>query len=218
MAESNSDNKKEPDIQPYDLTSQDRIIRKRMPVLEIIYERFINFFRVSLSRFLKKNATISLISTDFLKFGEFVNTLPIPSFVYLFKFANLKNGPALFVMEPKLSYSIVESSLGGGNRPYSKIEGKEFTPVELTILKDVMDLALGNLDSAWEVVYKIDARYVRTEVNPQFVGIVPPSNTIMATTFEIEFENFSGSIMIVVPYSTVEPLKDKLSSNLNIKW
>lgn len=199
-------------IQPYDLTNQDRVIRGRMPILEIIYERFIRQFRVSLSNSLRKISTISMISTDLLKFGEFVNTLPIPSCMSIMRFNELR-GPALIVFESKLAYAIIDSYFGGTDRPYTKFEGKEFTSIELSFMKRVMDMAIADLEEAWAPVHRIDAQYVRTEINPQFVGVVPPSDVIITTTFEVEFESVSGTIMVVIPYSTIEPIKQKLSSS-----
>ncbi len=199
-------------IQTYDLTNQDRVIRGRMPILEIIYERFIRSFRVSLSNSLRKISTISIISTDLLKFGEFVNTLPIPSCMCIMRFNELR-GPALLVFESKLAYAIIDSYFGGTDRPFTKIEGKEFTQIELSFMKKVMDMAISDLEEAWAPVHRIDAQYLRTEINPQFVGVVPPSDVIIATTLEVEFESASGTIMIVFPYSTIEPIKQKLSSN-----
>ncbi|MGK5089264.1 flagellar motor switch protein FliM [Bdellovibrionota bacterium FG-2] len=201
----------DPDVVPYDLTNQDRVIRGRMPTLDIIYERFIRLYRMSLSGALRKIATISIISTDLLKFGEFVNTLPIPSCMCIMRFESLR-GPSLLVFESKLSYALVDSFFGGTDRPYTKIEGKEFTRIELSIMKKVMDLAIKDLEEAWAPVHKTDISFVRTEVNPQFVGVVPPSEVIISTTFEIELENASGTVVLVIPYSTIEPIKNKLNS------
>jgi flagellar motor switch protein FliM len=206
------DDDSDDNIQPYDLTNQDRVIRGRMPILEIIYERFIRQFRVSLSNSLRKISTISMISTDLLKFGEFVNTLPIPSCMCIIRFNDLR-GPALMVFESKLAYAIIDSYFGGTDRPFTKIEGKEFTSIELSFMRKVMDMAIEDLEEAWAPVHRIDAQYVRTEINPQFVGVVPPSDVIITTTFEVEFESASGTIMVVVPYATIEPIKQKLSSS-----
>lgn len=199
-------------IQPYDLTNQDRVIRGRMPILDIVYERFIRSFRVSLSNSLRKISTIAMISTDLLKFGEFVNTLPIPSCMCIMRYNELR-GPALMVFESKLAYAIIDSYFGGTDRPFTKIDGKEFTQIELAFMKKVMDMAIADLEEAWAPVHKIDAQYLRTEINPQFVGVVPPSDVIIATTLEVEFDSASGTIMIVLPYSTIEPIKQKLSSS-----
>lgn len=200
------------EVTPYDLTNQDRVIRGRMPTLDIIYERFIRLFRMSLSNSLRKIASISIISTDLLKFGEFVNTLPIPSCMCIMRFESLR-GPALLVFESKLTYALVDSYFGGTDRPFTKIEGKEFTRIELSIMKKVMDLAIKDLEDAWAPVHKVDIGYNRTEVNPQFVGVVPPSEVIISTTFEVELENASGTIALVLPYSTIEPIKAKLNAS-----
>lgn len=204
----------DPDVEvtPYDLTNQDRVIRGRMPTLDIIYERFIRLFRMSLSNSLRKIASISIISTDLLKFGEFVNTLPIPSCMCIMRFESLR-GPALLVFETKLTYALVDSYFGGTDRPYTKIEGKEFTRIELSIMRKVMDLAIKDLEEAWVPVHKSDITFNRTEVNPQFVGVVPPSEVIISTTFEVELENASGTVVLVLPYSTIEPIKNKLNAS-----
>ncbi len=200
------------EISNYDLTNQDRVIRGRMPTLDIIYERFIRLFRMSLSNSLRKIASLSIISTDLLKFGEFVNTLPIPSCMCILRFESLR-GPALLVFESKLAYGLIDSYFGGTDRPYTKIEGKEFTRIELSIMEKVMRLAINDLEDAWAPVHKVEATFNRIEVNPQFVGVVPPSDVIISTTFEVELENASGTIALVIPYSTIESIKGKLNSS-----
>ena len=109
--------------------------------------------------------------------------------------------------------SLIKALLENADIHFTKIEGKEFTPIELHFLRKIMDMAINDLEEAWAPVHRIDAQYLRTEINPQFVGVVPPSDVIIATTLEVEFESASGTIMIVVPYSTIEPIKQKLSSS-----
>ena len=200
----------------YDLTSQDRIIRGRLPQLDVIYEKFMRSFRVSLSSTLRKIASINHASTDFLKFGEFINTLPMPTCMSVLRF-NALRGSALFVIESKLAYALVDSFFGGADRPYTKIEGKDFTPIELQIVRKVVDLAINDLEEAWGAVEKIDCSFVRTEINPQFVGIVPPTDIVIASTFDVELENANGTITMVIPYSTIEPIKQKLSSGFQVE-
>lgn len=200
----------------YDLTSQDRIIRGRLPQLDVIYEKFMRSFRVSLSSALRKIATLNHASTDFLKFGEFINTLPMPTCMSVLRF-NALRGSALFVIESKLAYALVDNFFGGADRPYTKIEGKDFTPIELSIVRKVVDLAIDDLENAWLSVEKIDASFVRTEINPQFVGIVPPTDIVIASTFDVELENANGTITLVIPYSTIEPIKQKLSTGFQVE-
>lgn len=200
----------------YDLTSQDRIIRGRLPQLDVIYEKFMRAFRVSLSSALRKIAALNHASTDFLKFGEFINTLPMPTCMSVLRF-NALRGSALLVIESKLAYALVDSFFGGDDRPYTKIEGKDFTPIELSIVRKVVELAIDDLENAWASVEKIDCSFVRTEVNPQFVGIVPPTDVVIASTFDVELENANGTITLVIPYSTIEPIKQKLSTGFQVE-
>lgn len=200
----------------YDLTSQDRIIRGRLPQLEVIYEKFMRSFRVSLSSALRKIASITLTSTEFIKFGEFINTLPIPTCMSVLRFNNLR-GSALFVIEAKLAYALVDSFFGGADRPYAKLDGKEFTPIELQIVKKVVELAVNDLEVAWSTIETIGCSFQRTEINPQFVGIVPPTDVVIASTFDVELENINGIVSIVIPYATIEPIKQKLSTGFQVE-
>ncbi len=200
----------------YDLTSQDRIIRGRLPQLDVIYEKFMRSFRVSLSSALRKIASLNHASTDFLKFGEFINTLPMPTCMSVLRFSTLR-GSALFVLESKLAYALVDSFFGGDDRPYSKVEGKDFTPIEISIVRKVVDLAIDDLEAAWESIHPIECSFVRTEVNPQFVGIVPPTDVVIASAFDVELENANGTITLVIPYSTIEPIKHKLSTGFQVE-
>jgi flagellar motor switch protein FliM len=200
----------------YDLTSQDRIIRGRLPQLDVIYEKFMRAFRVSLSSALRKIASLNHASTDFLKFGEFINTLPMPTCMSVLRFSTLR-GSALFVIESKLAYALVDSFFGGDDRPYSKVEGKDFTPIEISIVRKVVDLAIEDLEAAWESIHPIECSFVRTEVNPQFVGIVPPTDVVIASAFDVELENANGTITLVIPYSTIEPIKQKLSTGFQVE-
>lgn len=200
----------------YDLTSQDRIIRGRLPQLDVIYEKFMRSFRVTLSSAIRKIASLNHSSTDFLKFGEFINTLPTPTCISVLKLGNLR-GSALFVIESKLAYALIDSFFGGDDVPYEKLDSKDFTPIELSITKKVVELAIKDLEEAWESVEQIECSYVRTEVNPQFVGIVPPTDVVIASTFDVELEKANGTMTLVIPYASIEPIKQKLSSGFQVE-
>jgi flagellar motor switch protein FliM len=194
----------------YDLANQDRIIRGRMPTLDIIHDRFIRLFRMTLSNSLRKMANISVNSTGPLKFSEFMNSLPLPSCLNILRLDPLR-GAAVMVIESKLLYALVDSFFGGNDVPYTKIEGKDFTQIEIKIARRVVLSAIDDLEKAWEPVYPLKVGYSRTEINPQFVAVVPPSDVVIATTFDIELEKVAGTIKIVIPYATLEPIKSKLS-------
>ena len=129
---------------------------------------------------------------------------------------NTLGGSALFVIESKLAYSLVDSFLGGSDPPCN-VEGKDFTPIELSIVRKVVELAMADLAMAWKNVEPIDCRFVRTEVNPQFVGIVPPTDIVISSSFDVELDNATGTIAIVIPYATLEPIKQKLSSGFQLE-
>jgi len=194
----------------FDLANQDRIIRGRLPTLDIIHDRFIRLFRVTLSNSLRKMANLSVNSTGPLKFSEFMNSLPLPSCLNILRLDPLR-GPAILVIESKLLYALVDSFFGGNDVPYTKIEGKDFTQIEIKIAKRIVLSALDDLEKAWEPVYPLKIGYSRTEINPQFVAVVPPSDVVIATTFDVELEKVSGTLKIVIPYATLEPIKSKLS-------
>ncbi len=194
----------------YDLANQDRIIRGRMPTLDIIHDRFIRLFRMTLSNSLRKMANISVNSTGPLKFSEFMNSLPLPSCLNILRLDPLR-GAAVMVIESKLLYALVDSFFGGNDVPYTKIEGKDFTQIEIKIARRIVLIAIDDLEKAWEPVYPLKVGYSRTEINPQFVAVVPPSDVVIATTFDVELEKVSGTIKIVIPYATLEPIKSKLS-------
>ena len=194
----------------YDLANQDRIIRGRMPTLDIIHDRFIRLFRVTLSNSLRKMANLSVNSTGPLKFSEFMNSLPLPSCLNILRLDPLR-GAAVMVIESKLLYALVDSFFGGNDVPYTKIEGKDFTQIEIKIARRVVLSAIDDYEKAWEPVYPLKVGYSRTEINPQFVAVVPPSDVVIATTFDVELEKVSGTIKVVIPYSTLEPIKSKLS-------
>jgi flagellar motor switch protein FliM len=194
----------------YDLANQDRIIRGRMPTLDIIHDRFIRLFRISLSSALRKVANIGVNSSGPIKFGEFMNSLPLPSCLNILRLDPLR-GSAVMVIESKLLYALVDSLFGGSDVPYTKIEGKDFTQIEIKVARRIVMSAVDDLEKAWAPVFPLKITYSRTEINPQFVAIVPPSDVVISTAFDVELEKMSGSIKLVFPYSTLEPIKSKLS-------
>ena len=193
----------------YDLTSQDRIIRGRMPTLEIINDRFARLFRESLSNALRKIVDVSSVSTDMMKFGEFLKTLPVPTSIHVLKLDPLR-GNSLMIFESKLVFTLVDLFLGGKGTTTIKIEGREFTHIESRIIHKVLQYATKDMERSWAPVFEINVEYVRSEINPQFVGIVPPTDVVVVISFDVEMELSSGSMTICIPYASLEPIKEKL--------
>ncbi len=197
----------------YDFTSQDRIVRGRMPTLEMIHERFARHYRTSLFNMLRRTADISVSGVQMLKFSEFVHTLFVPTSLNLIK-VNPLRGKGLFVLEPKLVFAVVDNFFGGSGRFHTKIEGRDFTPTELRVVKMLLDLAFKDMQEAWKPVLNIEFEYIGSEVNPQFANIVSPTEVVVVTTLQIEIEGGGGDFHVCMPYSMVEPIRDLLDAGV----
>jgi flagellar motor switch protein FliM len=193
----------------YDLTNQDRIIRGRMPTLEIINDRFARLFRTTLSSAVRKIVDMTTTSVDMVKFGEFMRSLPVPTSLHIFKMDPLR-GHAIFVLESKLVFNLVETFFGGAGTTDVKVEGRDFTAIEQQLTGKVVRMALKDMEQAWKPVHDVTMVYQRTEINPQFASIVPPSDVVIVIKFEMEMEHAAGTITVCVPYSTIEPIRSKL--------
>lgn len=198
-------------IVPFDLANQDRIIRGRMPVLEIVNDRFARLCTNALSNSVRKRVELNPISIDMTKFGDFMRSLPVPTSINIFKMEPLR-GNAIMVVDSRLVFALVENFFGGaGSQP--KIEGREFTRIEQAIIDRVIKIALDNMEESWRPVHEVHLELVRSEINPQFAAIVPPSDVVVVITFEVELENAIGSMVMCLPYATVEPIRSKLHAS-----
>ncbi|MCC6544147.1 MAG: flagellar motor switch protein FliM [Nitrospirae bacterium] len=195
----------------YDLTSNERVIRGRMPTLEIISERFARIFQVSMSALLKKIVVVNMASVELMKFNEFMKNVPLPACINVFKMDPLK-GFSLLVVDPRVIYLLVDNFFGGKAQTHVKIEGRDYTPIEHRLINKVVNLCLQDIGKAWKPVYAVDVQYSRTEINPQFASIVTPTEIVIVITFDMEVDNAPGKIHVCIPYPCIEPIKDKLQA------
>lgn len=203
----------EGEIQGYDFASQDRIVRGRMPTLEMINERFARYFRISIFNMLRRSGEVSVSGVQMLKFAEYVHSLFVPTSLNLVKLPPLR-GTGLFVLEPKLVFALVDNFFGGGGRFHTKIEGREFTPTELRVIQMVLELVFKDLKQAWKPVMDLDFEYQGSEVNPHFANIVSPTEVVVVNTVRIELDGGGGDLHITMPYSMVEPIRDLLDAGV----
>ena len=201
------------EVRSYDFASQDRIVRGRLPMLDMINERFARLFRVSLFNLLRRSPEISVGSVQTLKFSEYVHSLFIPANMNLVRVKPLR-GTALFVLDPRLVFLIVENFFGGAGRLPAKMEGREITPTEMRVAHMVLDYAFSDLVQAWKPVLEVAFEYLRSEVNPHFANIVSPSEVVVATVFHVELEGGGGDLHITMPYSMIEPIKEVLDAGV----
>lgn len=199
-------------IKSYDLTSQDRIVRGRMPTLEMINERFARYTRISMFNLMRRSADVAVGGVQVMKFGEYVHTLYVPTSLNLVKMKPLR-GTALFILDAKLVFKLVDNFFGGDGR-HAKIEGREFTPTELRVVRMVLDQAFIDLKEAWQAVHDVQFEYVNSEVNPALANIVSPSEVVVVSTFHVELDGGGGDLHVTMPYSMIEPLREVLDSGL----
>jgi len=197
----------------YDFASQDRIVRGRLPTLEMINERFARYFRSSLFNMLRRSSDIAVSGVQMLKFGEFVHSLFVPTSLNIVRIAPLR-GKSLFVLDPKLVFSVVDSYFGGNGRFHTKVEGREFTPAELRVVQLLLEIAFNDLQLAWKPVLDVRFEYQESEVNPQFANIVSPSEVAVVTTFNVDLESGGGDFYICLPYSMLEPIRELLDAGV----
>jgi flagellar motor switch protein FliM len=201
------------DIADYDFTSQDRIVRGRLPTLEMINERMARQLRISFFNLLRRSAEIAVGNVQMIKFTEYVHSLFMPASLNVIRIPPLK-GMGLLVIDPKLVFSFVDNFFGGRGRFNTKIEGREFTPTEQRIIKIIRDMSFLNLKEAWNPVIGIDIEFLSTEINPNFANIVSPSEVVVVSSFHIEFEGGGGDVHVTLPYAMIEPIRDLLESGV----
>lgn len=207
--------KDETKILPYDLTNQDRIIRGRMPTLEIANDNFSRLLRNNLSLSLRKVIDVGTKGFQMTKFGEFIHTLPVPSSLHIFKIEPLR-GNAMLVLDSNLIFTLVDIFLGGTGKIKSQVEGREFTAIESKLIGKVVHMVLADLEKAWKKIHPVSIRYVKSEINPQFIHLVSSDELVIIISFGLEVEQFTGLITLCIPYSIIEPIKDKFDSGNQI--
>lgn len=194
------------EVQQFDFLNQMRIVRGRMPTLEMLNERFARLFRVSLYNLLRRTPEISINQLAMKKFGEYVHTLHVPTSLNLVKINPLR-GTALVVLDPKLVFAVVDNFFGGTGR-HMKIEGRDFTATEQRIIHMLLRNAFADLREAWSQIIPIEVEYLQSEINPHFANIVSPSEIVVVASFHIELDGGGGDLHLTMPYSMIEPLRE----------
>lgn len=196
----------------FDFASHDRIVRGRMPTLEMINERFARSFRVSLFNMLRRSAEISVSGVQMVKFSEYIHSMFVPTSLNIVKIHPLR-GSALCVFDPKLVFILVDNYYGGIGR-HAKIEGRDFSATEQRVVSIVLEDAFKDLVNAWKPVMHVDFQFMNMEVNPQFANIVSPTEVVVVSSFHIELDGGGGDFMVTIPYSMVEPIRDLLDAGI----
>jgi flagellar motor switch protein FliM len=200
------------DARIYDFSSEMRIVRGRMPTLEMVNERFARQLRISLYNLLRRTVELAVGQVTMKKFSEYTHSLSLPINLNLVKIAPLR-GTALFVLDPKLVFAIVDNFFGGVGR-HTKIEGRDFSATEMRVVHMLLRSAFLNMKEAWTPIADIEVEYLNSEINPNFAGIVTPSEVVVICPFQIDLDGGGGTLHIVMPYSMIEPLREILDSGV----
>jgi flagellar motor switch protein FliM len=198
---------------PYDIGRQERIVRGRMPTLELINERFARLLRVGLYNFMRRNAEISVGPVRVLKFSEFVRNLVVPTNLNLVQMKPLR-GTGLMVFEPSLVFQIVDALFGGHGRFHTRVEGRDFTATEMRIIHRLLQIVFDEYAKAWQPIYELNFEYVRSEMNTQFANIATPTEVVVAMSFTIDPGSGGGEFHVCMPYAMLEPIRDLIYSTL----
>lgn len=201
-------------IKSYDLGRQERIVRGRMPTLELFNERFARLFRIGLFNYMHRTAEIAVGPVRVQKYSEFVRNLVVPTNLNLVQMKPLR-GTALVIFDPNLVFIVVDSMFGSDGRFHTRIEGRDFTATEQRIIRGMLDIVFSEYQKSWHPVLNVEFEYVRSEMNTQFANIATPSEIVIAFTCTVELSGNSSEMHFCFPYSMLEPIRDVLYSTMH---
>ena len=200
-------------VRAYNLGTQERIVRGRMPTMELINERFARYLRIGLFNYMHRNAEISVGPIKVQKYSEFIRNLVVPTNLNLISVKPLR-GTALVIFDPNLVFLVVDNMFGGDGRFHTRVEGRDFTATEQRIIQGMLGVVFTEYERSWKPVHELKFEYIRSEMNSQFANIATPSEIVVSTSFTLEFGGATADMHICMPYSMVEPIRDLLYSTM----
>ncbi|MBC7781775.1 MAG: flagellar motor switch protein FliM [Proteobacteria bacterium] len=200
-------------VRAYDIGRQERIVRGRMPTLELINERYARLLRNSLYNLLRRSPEISVGPVRVIKYSDFTRNLPVPTNLNLV-YAKPLRGTALFVFDPNLVFQIIDTLFGGSGKIHSRVEGRDFTQTEQRIIQTVLKLAFADYEKSWQPVFPLTFEFVRSEMNTQFANIATPTEVVVVSSFTIDLGSGGGEFQVCMPYAMLEPLRDMIYSGM----
>lgn len=200
------------EIRNYDISSQERIVRGRMPTMEIVNERFARNFRVGLFNFIRRSPEISVGTVTVQRYSAFLRELAVPTNFNIMAVRPLR-GSGLVVCEPSLVFGVIDTLYGGAGKYHTRIEGREFSATEQRVINRLLEVISVEYKKAWHGIYPLELDYQRSEMQPQFANIATPSEIVVSTAFQLEIGDIAGVIHVCIPYSTLEPIRDVLYSS-----
>ena len=200
------------EVRSYDISSQERIVRGRMPTMEIVNERFARNFRIGLFNFIRRSPEISVGMVAVQRYSAFLRELAVPTNFNIVAIRPLR-GSGLIVCEPSLVFGIIDTLFGGVGKFQTRIEGRDFSPTEQRVINRLVDVICAEYKKAWQGIYPLELEYQRSEMQPQFANIAAPGEIVVTSSFTLEIGDTTGTIHFCIPYATLEPIRDVLYSS-----
>ncbi|MCR6496387.1 flagellar motor switch protein FliM [Thermomonas sp. S9] len=201
------------EVRAYDFATQERIIRGRLPTLEMVNERFARTWRIGLFNLLRRSADLSVRGVDMVRFGEYMHSLHVPTNLNLVKMKPLR-GTGIVMFEPRLVFTVVDSFFGGNGKYHTRIEGREFTPTEMRVIQLLLKQTFADFTEAWAPVMPVEFEYLNSEVNPHFANIISPREYIVVSRFHVDLEGGGGELHLALPWAMLEPIRDQLDAGV----
>ena len=200
------------EVRNYNISSQERIVRGRMPTMEIVNERFARNLRQGLFNFIRRSPEISVGPVSVQRYSAFLRELAVPTNFNIVAIRPLR-GSGMIVCEPSLVFGVIDTLFGGIGKFQTRIEGRDFSATEQRVINRLVEVIAEEYKKAWKGIYPLELEYQRSEMQPQFVTIATPSEIVISTSFQLEIGDIAGSIHFCFPYSTLEPIRDVLYSS-----
>ncbi len=200
-------------VRNYNIASQERIVRGRMPTMEIVCERFARNIRLGMFNLMRKSPEVSIGGTKVVKYSAFLREIVVPTNFNIVSVKPLR-GNGMIICDPSLVFAVIDSLYGGTGKFHTRIEGRDFSPTEQRVIRRLVDCIVGEFQKAWNGIYPIELEYLRSEMQPQFCTIATPGEMVVASSFSLEVGDTSGTVHFCIPYSTMEPIRDVLYSTM----
>ncbi|MDW8002908.1 MAG: flagellar motor switch protein FliM, partial [Deltaproteobacteria bacterium] len=199
------------EVKRFDFRQQAKVRKEHFPALQFVFDRFCKSFQRSISVFVETEVETELKSIQYVRYDEFVKNLPLPTNMNILVSDELK-GFFIVVLDAKTVFAILEIIFGSRSVTAPKVEGREFTKIELGVIKKILEIVASEMEKAWEPVYKISCRYSRSEMDPRYVMLVSQDETVCLCDLSFSVSDVVGWMKICIPYGILEGIKGYLVS------
>jgi flagellar motor switch protein FliM len=203
------------DVRPYDFTRSETSTRGRLPGLEVILNDFSRRLQSMFASQLGKSVDVSYDGMEVIAYGSLIQSLPLPASIHIVRLEPLR-GMELMVVEARLAFAMIELFFGGNSHKITKVEGRDFTPIETAFLGKFVGRMLKGMEESWQSVIPLAGRYIRSELNPYLLNVAGAGDAMILATYTVNMSPISGTILFSLPLSAIEELRDQLKSGVQV--